>query len=129
MTSKRRTDDLTNALAELCGAAQAIAAGEHDRRLPLPEDPDLARLAEAVNQITERLLRNEVLLGDNIRSLQRANKELRDTHETLVRSEKLATVGRLAAGVAHEIGNPLGAIVGYLDILKREQGLGDDTRN
>lgn len=43
---------------------------------------------------------------------------LRRTRDELIRSEKMASVGHLAAGMAHEIGNPLGAVVGYLELLK-----------
>jgi signal transduction histidine kinase len=45
---------------------------------------------------------------------------LRRTRDELIRSEKMASVGHLAAGMAHEIGNPLGAVVGYLELLKGE---------
>jgi signal transduction histidine kinase len=45
---------------------------------------------------------------------------LASQREQLIRSEKLASVGQLAAGVAHEIGNPLAAILGYVDILRAE---------
>ncbi|HEX6243639.1 MAG TPA: ATP-binding protein, partial [Polyangiales bacterium] len=50
--------------------------------------------------------------------LERTTTELGSTRDQLVRSEKLASVGRLAAGVAHEIGNPLAAITGLIELLQ-----------
>jgi signal transduction histidine kinase len=47
------------------------------------------------------------------------NAELQQTQRELIASEKLASLGRLSAGVAHEIGNPLSAISGYVEVLKR----------
>src|SRR5699024_7809455 len=46
------------------------------------------------------------------------NRQLRQAQDSLIRSEKLAGVGQLAAGVAHEVGNPLAALSGYLEILE-----------
>jgi signal transduction histidine kinase len=51
--------------------------------------------------------------------LERANKELKAAQNEIVQSEKLASVGRLAAGIAHEIGNPIGIILGYIDMIMR----------
>src|SRR5438067_12559429 len=44
---------------------------------------------------------------------------LRGAQGQLVRSEKLASIGRLAAGIAHEVGNPLGAVGTYIEVLRR----------
>ena len=52
-------------------------------------------------------------------SLQQANETLRKTKKELYTSEKLASLGFLAAGIAHEIGNPLGAVLGYVELLQK----------
>jgi signal transduction histidine kinase len=54
-----------------------------------------------------------------LESLETANKKLKQAQEELIRTEKLASIGRFAAGVAHEVGNPLGAILGYTSILEK----------
>ena len=78
-------------------AVEAIAGGDLARRVPPGETREFARLSRSVNRMTSRLLEEQA---------QRAHLE------------KVATVGRLAAGVAHEVGNPLGAIVGYTHLLR-----------
>ncbi len=45
-------------------------------------------------------------------------KRLKKAQKDIVRAEKLASVGRLSSGIAHEIGNPLGIVGGYLELMK-----------
>jgi C4-dicarboxylate-specific signal transduction histidine kinase len=78
-----------------------------------------------LNRIAQRLREDKRRTTEYITRLERTNRELRETQEGLARTERLATVGRLAAGVAHEIGNPIAAIMGYLEILR--SGTGADT--
>ena len=63
------------------------------------------------------------VLGERFNSMiariKQANEELKETHEKMVRSEKLASVGILASGVAHEINNPLGGIFNCLQMLRQ----------
>jgi len=86
-------------LAQLRRATAAMAAGELEPRIAEDGPKEVAVLASAFNQMTASL------------SNQR---------EQIIRTEKLASVGQLAAGVAHEIGNPLAAILGYVDILRAD---------
>jgi hypothetical protein len=60
-------------------------------------------------------------------SLKNANLDLQRAQADVIRAEKLSTVGRLASGVAHEIGNPLGIVLGYLELLNRSD-TGDAER-
>ena len=85
-------------LQHLMSTADAVADGDLNARAPDGETRDFATLAARLNRMTDHLL---------------------DAQSQLVRSEKLASVGRLAAGIAHEVGNPLGAVGTYVEVLRR----------
>lgn len=106
-------------LEGMISQVEAIAGGDYSRRLKGGETVELMRLSDAVNRMAEHLIANQRELAANIRSLDQTNRQLVEARDELVRAEKLVSVGRLGAGVAHEIGNPLGAIIGYLGVLRR----------
>jgi len=80
---------------------------------------EIGNLTRALANMLKRLDENKRELKSHIVSLERANKELKAAQNEIVQSEKLASVGRLAAGIAHEIGNPIGIILGYIDMIMR----------
>lgn len=82
---------------------------------------EIGQLSRSLNAMLQHLDRNKNELKENIASLEKANLELKRAQNEVIRSEKLASVGRLATGVAHEIGNPIGIVLGYLDLLKSSQ--------
>ncbi len=115
---------LVSPLERLTRAVQATAArgfaGEAD--LPPPEGPlELARLTTAFGDMLMRLRAQQVELTTQLATLER-------TRDDLVRSEKVATVGRLAAGIAHEIGNPLSAVQGFVEYLRDTRGAAVETQ-
>lgn len=112
-------------MEETVSVAEAIARGEYDSRVPAGPTRESAKLAQALNHLTDQLLQNQARLAQNVRSLDETNQLLNETQRELIQSEKMASIGRLGAGIAHEIGNPLGAIVGYLEVLRR-RGLAED---
>jgi signal transduction histidine kinase len=109
----------------LVGGIEKIVEGDLERRMPEAETEELARLSTAVNHMAERLIADQKQLAANIRSLDDTNRMLTEAHNAMVQAEKMASVGRLSAGIAHEVGNPLGAILGYLGLLGRGQ---DDSK-
>ena len=70
--------------------------------------------------IAKGLAEDEMCLPYLIDKLQKVNIEIQETQAQLHSAEKLASIGQLAAGVAHEINNPLGSIILYANLLKRK---------
>jgi two-component system, NtrC family, sensor kinase len=110
---------------DMVAQIETMAAGEYDRRLSASDTLEMTRLATAVNHMAERLISDQALLAANIQSLDDTNRALTEARDAMVRAEKMASVGRLGAGIAHEVGNPLGAILGYLGLLRRHASEGD----
>jgi C4-dicarboxylate-specific signal transduction histidine kinase len=104
-------------LDRLAQAAERVAGGARQFDPPPTTVRELNELARSVKQMTESLLSEESALRIKISEVEQATLELRQTQDHLVRSERLASVGRLAAGLAHEVGNPIAAIMGMQDLL------------
>jgi len=83
------------------------------------EDNELNSLSKALNSMLRRISDDKETLRSTVLSLEKANLELKKAQEEIIRAEKLASVGRLSAGIAHEIGNPIGIVMGYLELLKQ----------
>ncbi len=78
---------------------------------------EFGNLSKSLNSMLSRIEEDRQVLQRTVTALESANKTLRKQQQEMVRTEKLATVGRMAAGLAHEIGNPLSVVQGYLGIL------------
>lgn len=93
--------------------------GQLELSVPLTRGgPLLSRLQGALQRMAEALQGEQLRSRQQLEALTLANQQLARAQTELVASDRLATVGKLAAGVAHEVGNPLSGILGYLSLLK-----------
>ncbi len=99
---------ITRPIADLVEAHEKVARGDRTVSVPVEGTGELAVLARSFNSMVETL---------------------RTTEQQLIQSEKLASVGQLAAGVAHEINNPLGTILLFSDIMRKELPSDDARRD
>ena len=109
--------------------AENIAGGDYDHEIPPEEGEELDRLIRGLNTMAEKFISDQHRLAENVRSLDQTNQELVQTTEELVRAARLASVGTLASGVAHEVGNPLGALMQYLDVARGRVDTGGDIES
>lgn len=95
-------------LESLVLGSRRVAGGEYDHRIEIATDDEVAELAEALNEMTS-----------NFQSIKRElNHQVQQRTSEVVRSEQMASVGFLAAGVAHEINNPLASIAWSAESLE-----------
>ncbi|MGA9777879.1 MAG: ATP-binding protein [Verrucomicrobiia bacterium] len=103
---------VTEPLRELRQGAEAVGRGDFDRRVPVRSHDECGQLAMVFNGMTENIQQSRS-------QLEKTVVTLKTTQAQLVQSEKLSAIGKFVAGVAHELNNPLTAVVGFSEILKR----------
>lgn len=106
------TRSIVRPVRRLSEATRAITGGDLGARVRVEGVGELESLARDFNRMTDGLARK-------VSELEDANRSLRVAREEVIQAEKLAGVGRLAAGVAHELGNPVAAVTGYVSMLLR----------
>ena len=79
---------------------------------------ELAALHKAIDRMRLRSEQARLELGERHTALQSAHDDLLKAQRVAQRAEHLAGVGRLAAGIAHEVGNPLSALLGFVQLLR-----------
>ena len=90
-------------------------------------DNEFNKLSKSLNSMLKRISEDKDRLQKTVKSLEKANFDLKQAQENIIRAEKLASVGRLSSGIAHEIGNPISIIIGYLDLIKKNN-INDEER-
>jgi signal transduction histidine kinase len=107
---------VTRPLVRLSAAAESLAE-EHGVQLEPPEDKELADLVRAFNHMSARL---EERRSENQRLIAELEERVAQKTREVLRADRLATLGGIAAGFAHEIGNSLNVIRGYASVASRE---------
>ncbi|HEY6360159.1 MAG TPA: ATP-binding protein [Vicinamibacterales bacterium] len=121
---------LGQSVAHLDAAAQRIASGDFG---PLDRKPmathEFAELQEAFDQMVRRFNATRTALDAQAAEERGMREEVQSLQRQVIRQERLAAVGQLVSGVAHEINNPLQAILGFAELLQMQSQLPEDVKS
>ena len=116
---------LTGPVRAIHAGAIAVGGGQFDHRVAGSERRDeLGDLSRAFNRMADEIQRWNTELEDRV---EHKSRQLREAQELLLRTQKMAAVGQLGAGVAHEINNPLAALMAATQLIMRTEP--EDSRS
>ncbi len=112
-----------NPLRELRAGTDRLAAGQLGSQIPVHAHDEVGELAQSFNDMSNRLQVAQAEITAWAHTLEdrveEKTRELRQAHQRMLHVEKMATIGKMAAVVAHEINNPLSGILTYSKLVKR----------
>jgi two-component system NtrC family sensor kinase len=126
--------EVVEPVAALLEGTRRVARDELDLEIRVHSRGELGVLAGSFNEMTRALRRLEDELAGVMDGLEREvearTADLRAAHETLLRAEKLSSLGKLSASIAHEINNPLAGILTFAKLVSRTlaEGTPDDAK-
>lgn len=115
-------------LRDLETGAKRVAGGNLDEPIPVRSGDEFGELAESFNAMTRALRNSQAELREWGRTLERKvedrTRQLRQAEAEAAQSEKLASVGLLAAGIAHELNNPLTGVLTFASLIRQNMADG-----
>jgi len=126
------TRSITRPLSEMVDVTKSIAKGELDREVQVDSRDELGQLAVSFNKMVTSLKKMRLELQEWANTLEQKVKErteaLSKMQQKVVQAQRLASVGKLAAGIAHEINNPLGGILVFSSLILEQIPEDDPNR-
>ena len=109
---------------ELVEGTRRVAQGDLTHRIPVRTRDEVGALAASFNRMTEALGKTQTELDALVATLEQRveerTRELQEAQSQLIQTEKLASLGKLSASIAHELNNPLSGILTYAKLLSRK---------
>ncbi len=111
---------ILSSLHHVTDAIVKVSAGENPQPINRGFGKEVGVLTQSFNEMTKQLKEAKTQLQDKIIELQGANKTIQDAQTSMVQNAKMASLGQLVAGVAHELNNPIGFIYSNMDYLEKQ---------
>lgn len=120
---------LLQPIERLTGQAEQFSGGTDALLFGADAGEGFPRLSRALNHLVGQLGHEKEQLRVTVTALEKANADLLTAQQEMIRAEKLVSIGRLSAGLAHEIGNPLSILSGYLELLTKMEIANEQARD